>query len=332
MDKGKMFSIIVPVYNGQEFLSECIDSILLQTWSDFELIIVNDGSSDNSWSIIESYSKKDKRVQGYTILNGGVSNARNYGIKQAVGKYITFVDCDDLIEKTALEAFQKKIRDYEYDVIFGSQVIFEESRNHIVQSYSLKKEVFSQDSSRDSILKMCFFREIHNAVWGNAYKREIIINKCIEFNCDYSMNEDGDWLYRMILNADTFEMVNLITYYQRRDPRASNYHKLGRKYAESSISVNRYWYDYFNLEYKGASGEIIRDRIANSYLFSAFRIASIKGKDCEEIVKIFLSRKDILCSVTGYKNKYLFMVLKNFGFNAFVTILNLLIRISNRKN
>lgn len=92
-----MLTIIVPIYNTENYLSECIDSILNQSYKDIELILINDGSTDNSSSICDEYSSKDKRIKVIHIENRGVSYARNTGLSIAKGEYITFVDSDDFV-------------------------------------------------------------------------------------------------------------------------------------------------------------------------------------------------------------------------------------------
>jgi glycosyltransferase involved in cell wall biosynthesis len=332
MGNNKLFSIIMPVYNSEETLAECIQSVLDQTCPDFELIIVNDGSKDKSWEIIEKFTKNDLRIKAISIENSGVSHARNIGLKLAVGDYITFVDSDDIIDLHALKVFETKIKEKNYDIVFGNQAIFEKQRNHIVQRYGLQNECSLVNATQDDIIRLCFFRKIHNVVWGNVYRHSVIKKNEIQFNSLYSMNEDGDWLYRVVLASNLFSAVDYTTYYQRRDPSTSNYHKIGKKYAESSINVNSYWFDYFNLQYDGTSKQVIRGQIANSYLFSGFRIAGIQGRDLTEMKEKYLSRKDIFSYVTGYKNKILIMVLTLFGFSLFLKILNFLIKITNRNN
>ena len=98
-------SIIVPIYNSEAHLSRCIDSILAQTLTDFELILVNDGSQDNSGKICDNYAQKDSRIIVLHKENGGTSSARNVGLKKSRGEYITFVDSDDTIYPHYLTSF-----------------------------------------------------------------------------------------------------------------------------------------------------------------------------------------------------------------------------------
>lgn len=110
-------SVIVPVYNVEKYLSKCLDSLINQTLTDIEIIIVNDGSSDKTPTIIDKYSKKDKRIKSYQISNAGLGNARNEGVKHSTGKYISFVDGDDYIELDMLELLYNKAIEENSDIV-----------------------------------------------------------------------------------------------------------------------------------------------------------------------------------------------------------------------
>lgn len=111
------FSIIVPVYNKSRYLKDCIDSILAQSHTNFEIIAINDGSTDNSLDILNSYD--DSRLKIVTVKNGGVSRARNLGIDLATKEYITFVDADDKLSSDYLEVYSKTIEATDSDIIIG---------------------------------------------------------------------------------------------------------------------------------------------------------------------------------------------------------------------
>ena len=104
-------SIIIPVYNSAKYLRKCLNSIINQTFDNIEIICINDGSTDNSLSIINEYAKIDSRIKVYTIENKGVSAARNYGILVATGEYIGFVDSDDYIDLNYYEEMMKQIKE-----------------------------------------------------------------------------------------------------------------------------------------------------------------------------------------------------------------------------
>ena len=120
-------SIIVPVYNVEEYLSKCLDSLVSQTLKEIEIIVVNDGSPDNSQKIVDKYTKKHKNIKSYIKENGGLSDARNFGLKYASGEYISFIDSDDYIDKTMMEKmYNKAIKDNLDIVVCNSIEVYEE--------------------------------------------------------------------------------------------------------------------------------------------------------------------------------------------------------------
>ena len=122
----ELISVVVPVYNKKEYLRKCIDSILAQTYTYLEVILVDDGSTDGSSEIVDEYELHDKRVRVVHKENGGLSSARNRGIKEARGKYVGFVDADDYIEKDMYANLCKAYKDYPDEPIFEATEKMEE--------------------------------------------------------------------------------------------------------------------------------------------------------------------------------------------------------------
>ena len=120
----KLVSIIVPVFNVEKYLRQCLDSILGQTFNQFEVIIVNDGSTDNSGAICQEYEARDNRIVYLEKENGGVSEARNLGLDFATSEYIIFIDSDDWIEPTYVEVLYEKIEEYQADIVFENYTSF----------------------------------------------------------------------------------------------------------------------------------------------------------------------------------------------------------------
>lgn len=112
------FSIIIPVYNVEKYIKDCLESVLIQTYDNFEVIVVNDGSTDNSQDIIDKYVKKDKRIKSFIKKNGGLSDARNYGVSKCNGDYIVFLDSDDTINKDLLRSISDNLKNDEDIVRF----------------------------------------------------------------------------------------------------------------------------------------------------------------------------------------------------------------------
>lgn len=123
MIKEPKFSIIIPVYNVENYLSECLDSVIKQTIMDLEIICVNDGTKDHSREILEEYQKQDARIQIIDKVNGGLSSARNAGLAAATGEYILFLDSDDYLEQSACERILYEILEHHPDIIvFGTHI------------------------------------------------------------------------------------------------------------------------------------------------------------------------------------------------------------------
>lgn len=112
-----LVSFIIPIYNAEKYLDECIKSIIKQTYSNFELLLVNDGSTDNSAIICDTYANKDSRIKVIHKINGGVSSARNIGLDNAKGEYICFVDADDVIHPKLLETTLSVLMETQQDII-----------------------------------------------------------------------------------------------------------------------------------------------------------------------------------------------------------------------
>ena len=126
--ENELISIIVPIFNVENYLRECLDSIHHQTYENFECLLIDDGSSDNSAVICKEYVAKDSRFHYFKKENGGVSSARNFGIEQATGTYITFVDSDDWLEWHSLENLYVKMMQHTADIVVSCYCIYDEEK------------------------------------------------------------------------------------------------------------------------------------------------------------------------------------------------------------
>ena len=140
MEKNILISIVVPTYNNEKFLDKCVESILSQTYHEFELLIINDGSTDNTINVLQPYLKKDQRIKLHNTKNKGVSSARNLGISKAKGEYICFIDSDDWVEKDYLSQFVSKIKNPKILII---QEIFQNrnSKKYTNTLYEIEKDL-----------------------------------------------------------------------------------------------------------------------------------------------------------------------------------------------
>ena len=184
-------SIIVPVYNAKKYIDVCIDSVLNQTYQDFELILVIDGSQDASGSICDLYAKKDERITVYHRENHGVSASRNFGLTHARGKYILFVDADDSIEPDMLKGCIGLADENKADLVICSFRYYMRDDNNRMVENSLasdfcgnRKEIF------DQWFTTLVEKEILNPPWNKLIKKELLDNNQIQFNEEFSICED----------------------------------------------------------------------------------------------------------------------------------------------
>lgn len=172
-----MISVIVPIYNVDDYLSTCISSIINQTYKDLEIILVDDGSTDHSGQICEEFDKLDNRVQVIHKKNEGVSEARNEGLRHAHGEYISFVDADDFIHPQMLEALYNLIKkgDYDFSMILGKTV----SRNEIIDmnhsEIGYENTQFLSDTDLvERIFGLSSINTQYQVLWNKLYKKELL--------------------------------------------------------------------------------------------------------------------------------------------------------------
>lgn len=208
-----LISIVVPVYNVEKYIGECIDSILAQTFRDFELLLIDDGSSDESGRICDEYARKNNRVKVYHKENGGVSSARNCGIEQARGQWICFVDSDDTIDPTYLDDFGT-----------GREAdLFVQGYKRVVDGVSIREYNFSECkyTGYPDILSYMEDNYIINSPCFKLYKREIIDNNKIRFDSKYSYGEDHLFSLEYMLYVNRIAYTHAAGYNYRNDGQSS---------------------------------------------------------------------------------------------------------------
>lgn len=189
-------SVIVPVYNVEEYLEKCLNSLAKQTLKDLEIIIVNDGSPDNSQQIIDKYAKKYKNIKAYTKLNGGLSDARNFGIQKATGEYITFIDSDDYVNVHMYKTMYEKAKSGNFDmVVCDLNYVYEDK---IIKAYSNVKD--DTTNIKKAMLS------IYPAAWNKIYKRKLF-DKGVEFKKGVWF-EDVEFIYRLLPHIKTIGVVH----------------------------------------------------------------------------------------------------------------------------
>lgn len=201
-------SIVVPIYNASQTLRRCIDSILQQTFVEFELLLINDGSKDNSGAICDEYAQKDKRVRVFHKENGGVSSARNLGLDNVQGEWVTFIDSDDWVAHDYIENLYASLKIGTDLVISFSTLIHNDGGRQKPSNVSslLVKGNFQS-------LFVDYNLHIYTSPWGKLYKRSIIEKHSMRFCEEMHIGEDLLFLYSYMLNVEKIYLTSYSGYY-----------------------------------------------------------------------------------------------------------------------
>lgn len=264
-------SIIVPVYNVEKYLPECMDSLINQTLKEIEIICIDDGSIDKSGKILDDYSKKDERIKVIHQKNQGVSAARNVGIDISNGEYMTFVDADDYVDPECYEtAYKWAIKD-DIDVLqFRHNKVNDKSKD--------KPKNESKDKLSDSdVLNLEQFlkKSFSGFVWFKIIKSDIIKNNNIRFMTDISLSEDACFSYMVFPRATKFKIIPGKFYNYRSRP-GSAVKKWNRNDYNNRqmISIINHVYDNWK------EGNLIKGR---EHILLEFVIHIVRGKETKRV-------------------------------------------------
>ena len=315
-------SIILPVYNVEKYLKECMDSIVNQTFEDIEIICINDGSTDNSLAILNSYASKDGRIKIISQENAGIGAARNVGMRAAEGDYIFFIDSDDFIYLDAIEDM------YESAVLNDSDIVlFRRTRE-----FDIDRETNHEGYNFDSIFKISgddykeftfdykdlkqFVLNGYLSVWMKFYKREFL-NRYDDFYFQEGIAyEDGLFHVKVFLRAERMSHIPKVYYHYRKNPESimnnSSYNMDIFKVVDSveEFLIDNDYYGEFKNEF-----DLYKIVQISLYLFSSGTEEYFQQAR-EEFLKVNLSSKHI---VPEYRMNYFNLVLDS---NNYVEFLN----------
>lgn len=204
------FSIIVPVYNVEKYLSKCLDSMLNQSFQDFEIVVVNDGSPDNSQLIIDEYAKKfPEKVKAFIKENGGLSDARNFGIKRALGDYLLFVDSDDYLSCDLLLHLKEASDQNRADLVrFCAQTVFE--NGELGEIYYCPE--MSAVDGLEAISRLIDHKQMFEPAWLYAYKRQFWMENEFSFSKG-RYHEDFGLIPEVIIKSERFSAIDHTGYF-----------------------------------------------------------------------------------------------------------------------
>lgn len=304
-------SIIVPVYKVEQYLRECLDSILNQTFTDWEALLIDDGSPDNSGVICDEYASKDDRFRVFHIQNGGVSSARNLGITNAHGDYVAFVDSDDMLKPNALEICMGVIEENNLDMLqFG----FTRSLDELYEISTQYGEV--QDAHE-------FFQTRHNVcVWGGVIRRNILATNNILFVEGMKFAEDQLFVLHSIRNSKRLMRIDDKLYYYRENINSATHNSKPEELVHScNILIHE--------KRKNPEFALVLDDTILMFILSLLSLAKCR-KDINDILAM-LDKADIKHCYQTYKSGRVFFKLFKINKHLACAVFRTYLRIKSSK-
>lgn len=227
-NKEILLTVIVPVYNVEKYITKCINSILIQTYSEFELLLIDDGSPDNSGYICDQYAISDKRVKVFHQKNSGVSSARNKGLENAKGRYIQFIDSDDYIENNMFELMLNKALQDDDDIVicdFYNQWKFVKKATN---------ELLDINSSFTSDL---IISNITPSFWNKLIKRKLFVENKINFHEGLTLGEDYLLMIKLSLFSNRVSKLDIPLYHYVKTNSSSSTNSFSMKHVDDTVKA-----------------------------------------------------------------------------------------------
>lgn len=301
-----MISVIIPVYNAEKYLHKCIDSVLSQSYQDFELILVNDGSKDLSGSICDEYARKDERVKVFHKENGGVSTARNIGIDNATGDYICFVDSDDWIESNCLEVLHKTVLSENLDILqFSYRRVNEDEE--IIQTYSEETLILDlYNYIEKDVFLVC--------VAGTIVKKSIIEKNNLRFQTNLKLAEDQLFILSAMNFSKRLKRISNVFYNYRKNEKSATATAEFYDIVHSIVELN-------NFKHKKTFKKHI-DRMIVLQTNSALNVRN------SDILFLFKETRNITIDPKIHETRNANMKLLIYSWNKFLLFAYILVRIN----
>ena len=283
----KKISVIIPVCNVEKYLKRCIESIIKQTYSNLEIILVDDGSPDGCAKICDEYKNKDERIVVIHKKNGGLSDARNAGLKVATGEIISYIDSDDYVDLDMYEKMTKAMEEKNADIVVcGTNIDYEDG--HTKVKCEKEEKSFNRE---EALIELNSFKSFDMAVWNKLYKREVVDK--IEFPVG-KKSEDYFVMYQYFARAKKVVIINQAKYhYFQRSNSISRGKNVTHDYIEGSKSQKEFFEKNFpDLNYVGNTAYAF-SYIAtyNRYIKNELKMTNEMKKEFKKEVRKYL--KDI---------------------------------------
>jgi glycosyltransferase involved in cell wall biosynthesis len=235
-------SVIIPVYNAELFLKDCIESLISQTLQECEFIFINDGSSDTSQQIIEKYQKTDDRIVLINQENKGISGARNTGIEVSKGAYIGFLDNDDYVKNTMFEVLYCKAIKENLDIVVSKTILGRDNKYIIKDAVFPIEKKYDQNFIQGNIIPSLLKEEDLFAVWNKIYKRSLVFTKCVRFPNSRVIEEDNMFNLQAFNCAINVMFIDYSGYFYREVATSESRRTIENNYFDKALQ--KFHFDY----------------------------------------------------------------------------------------
>ena len=282
-----LVSIIISVYNTEKYLRQCLESVINQTFKDFEVIIINDCSPDNSYKIIEEFRQKDNRI---IVINSeknlGLGFCRNQGLKISKGKYITFIDSDDWVKSNYIEILYNNIKQHGADFVsadymFYNNVTTKISPNIETITFYKKYNFYNFEITDENIKRKILLNTPSIYIWAKIFNRNFLSSKNIFFKIKFF--EDNLFVWETIANAKKFLFINESIYYYRFNRKGSFVYTHKKNFIRYNSAL-----------FENLKKSLIYNKIYETYKKEFFSYISIRTLDFMEISSLSYSKLNVI--------------------------------------
>ena len=300
-------SVIVPIYNAEKYLHRCVDSLLAQSFQDFELILVDDGSSDSSPQICDAYAATDTRIKAFHQKNQGVSSARNFGLDMATGRFCTFIDSDDWVAADFFSTAIDTLLSSRSDIYFAGH--YRVVNGKIIGEINIPYRILiSSDELRDEHIVQLLEKNYIASCCGKVYSREIIGDT--RFPVEMNFGEDLCFVFMLLQKKATIIAVpNAYYYYCTEQGKSTSLTRsISEKHCQSTVKTYLFLFDLSDQLNLGSKyGVFVRNRWCSDLLYIEEKILNSRNTIIEKyrLLRILLGNKQLQEVIRIQEDKYL---------------------------
>ena len=318
------FSIVIPVYQAEKYLERCVASVKTQSFRDWELILVDDGSLDYSSTLCDKFAAEDRRIKVIHKKNGGAASARNVGISIAKGRYLLFIDSDDYYENdTAIQQIYDTLQKYKSDVcLYGCYDEFATSGKRVQSRGNYNQQVFLDGDKGKILLSLMKSGEFPGACWIMSVNRELLQSNNIFFPVN-NRAEDIDWLLSVLSVAHTFSAINSCLYVYNKNQSSSVTGTAGKQSIRNILDTVNQWSERLKQEQSGDIYLALNSYVCFEFMTTLVILGHMKTDERQQLIPLYKSVILDTKKVIGIKLKLLCCLYRVLGVRIVAIICSL---------